>query len=213
LLPLKRRGAGGGFREGGGPVFERLRAGNEGRVFSGGPGGGGGLARAGGGGRLPAGGRPPRPAGALGVRAGARARGGRPPRAPPPRGGFVFPRPRGPPPTPRPRGATRGARTAAWLYAGLPGACARPPGLAHLEDPKLTGDLTVARDFALGMTGPPLFIAMDFIASGLIELIGGLVCAAVLAAYAWWAPFLLGGAWLATHWLLRESSGCHHPTT
>jgi ABC-type multidrug transport system fused ATPase/permease subunit len=27
----------------------------------------------------------------------------------------------------------------------------------------------------------------------------------VLAAYAWWAPLLLGGAWLATHWLLRES--------
>ena len=29
--------------------------------------------------------------------------------------------------------------------------------------------------------------------------------AAVLAAYAWWAPLLLAGAWLATHWLLRES--------
>ncbi|MFZ0676334.1 ATP-binding cassette domain-containing protein, partial [Candidatus Binatus sp.] len=29
--------------------------------------------------------------------------------------------------------------------------------------------------------------------------------AAVLAAYAWWAPILLAGAWLATHWLLRES--------
>ena len=27
----------------------------------------------------------------------------------------------------------------------------------------------------------------------------------VLAAYAWWAPLVLGGAWLATHWLLRES--------
>src|SRR5437870_2916554 len=29
---------------------------------------------------------------------------------------------------------------------------------------------------------------------------------AVLAGYAWWAPLLLAGAWLATHWLLRESS-------
>jgi ABC-type multidrug transport system fused ATPase/permease subunit len=37
-------------------------------------------------------------------------------------------------------------------------------------------------------------------------MIGGLACAVVLAAYAWWAPLLLGGAWLATHWLLRESS-------
>ena len=47
---------------------------------------------------------------------------------------------------------------------------------------------------------------MDFIASGLIELVGGLACAIVLAGYSWWAPLLLGGAWLATHWLLRESS-------
>jgi ATP-binding cassette, subfamily B, bacterial len=56
------------------------------------------------------------------------------------------------------------------------------------------------------MTGPPLFIAMDFIASGLVEMIGGLASAVVLAGYAWWAPILLGGAWLATHWLLRESA-------
>src|SRR5207249_6556644 len=34
----------------------------------------------------------------------------------------------------------------------------------------------------------------------------GLASAAVLAAYAWWAPLLLAGAWLATHWLLRESA-------
>ena len=28
----------------------------------------------------------------------------------------------------------------------------------------------------------------------------------MLAGYAWWAPLLLAGAWLATHWLLRESA-------
>ena len=28
----------------------------------------------------------------------------------------------------------------------------------------------------------------------------------VLAAYTWWAPLVLGGAWGATHWLLRESA-------
>jgi ABC-type multidrug transport system fused ATPase/permease subunit len=56
------------------------------------------------------------------------------------------------------------------------------------------------------MTGPPLHIAMDFIASGLVDMIGGLASAVVLAAYAWWAPIVLAGAWLATHWLLRESS-------
>jgi ABC-type multidrug transport system fused ATPase/permease subunit len=103
-------------------------------------------------------------------------------------------------------GANLGDRTANWLYDRLTDACIRPPGMGHLEDPKLTNDLTVARDFDLGMTGPPLFISMDFIASGLVEMIGGLASALVLAVYAWWAPLLLAGAWLATHWLLRESA-------
>ena len=102
--------------------------------------------------------------------------------------------------------ANLGDRTAAWLYDRLTEACVRPPGMAHLEDPKLATDLTVARDFDLGMTGPPLSISMDFIAGGLVVMIGGLACAALLFAYAWWAPLLLGGAWLATHWLLRESA-------
>jgi ATP-binding cassette subfamily B protein len=102
-------------------------------------------------------------------------------------------------------GANLGDRTAAWLYDRLTNACVRPPGLGHLEDSRLTGDLTLARDFDLGMTGPPLSISMDFIATGLVEMIGGVSSALVLAAYAWWAPLVLGGAWLATHWLLRES--------
>ena len=99
-----------------------------------------------------------------------------------------------------------GDRSAAWLYDRLTDSCVKPPGLGHLEDPKLTGDLTVARDFDLGMMGPPLSISMDFIAGGLIQFIGGLACALVLFAYAWWAPLVLGGAWLATHWILRESA-------
>jgi ATP-binding cassette subfamily B protein len=103
-------------------------------------------------------------------------------------------------------GANLGDRTAAWLYDRLTQACVHPPGMGHLEDPKLNSDLTVARDFDLGMTGPPLFISMDFIAGGLVEMMAGLASAVVLAAYAWWAPILLGGAWLATHWLLRESA-------
>jgi len=102
--------------------------------------------------------------------------------------------------------ANLGDRTAAWLYDRLTEACVRPPGMAHLEDPKLTTDLTIARDFDLGMTGPPLSISMDFIAGGLVELMGGLACTVVLFAYAWWAPIVLGGAWMATHWLLRESA-------
>jgi ABC-type multidrug transport system fused ATPase/permease subunit len=102
--------------------------------------------------------------------------------------------------------ANLGDRTAAWLYDRLTEACVRPPGMAHLEDPKLTSDLTVARDFDLGMTGPPLTISMDFIASGMVEMVGGTACALILFRYAWWAPILLAGAWAATHWLLRESA-------
>jgi ABC-type multidrug transport system fused ATPase/permease subunit len=101
--------------------------------------------------------------------------------------------------------ANLGDRTAAWLYDRLTEACVRPSGIGHLEDPALANDLTVARDFDLGMTGPPLSISMDFIAGGLVEMIAGLACAFVLAAYAWWAAVVLVGAWLATHWLLRES--------
>jgi len=102
-------------------------------------------------------------------------------------------------------GANLGDRTAAWLYDRLTEACVRPPGVAHLEDPELTSDLTAARDFDLGMMGPPLSISMDFIASGMAEMIGGVASAVVLAGFAWWAPIVLGGAWIATHWLLRES--------
>jgi len=98
-----------------------------------------------------------------------------------------------------------GDRTAAWLNDRLATACVEPPGIGHLEDRKLIDDLTVARDFDLGMQGPPLSISMDFIAGGLIELLGGLSSAVVLAAFHWWAAILLAGAWLSTHWLLRES--------
>jgi ATP-binding cassette, subfamily B, bacterial len=103
-------------------------------------------------------------------------------------------------------GANLGSRISAWLYDQLTIACVRPPGMGHLEDPKLTSDLTMARDFDLGITGPPMSYSMDFIASGLVEMIAGLACAALLAAFAWWAPLLLAAAWLATHWLLRESA-------
>ncbi len=102
--------------------------------------------------------------------------------------------------------ANLGSRVAAWLYDRLTEACIRPPGIGHLEDPELTTDLTLAREFDHGRTGPPMYMNMDFIASGLVEAIGGVSSAVVLFGYAWWAPLVLGGAWLSTHWLLRESS-------
>ena len=102
-------------------------------------------------------------------------------------------------------GFNLGDRTAAYLYDRLTTACVRPQGMGHLEDPSLMGDLTVARDFDLGMTGPPLSYSMDFIAGGLVGMVGGLAAAVVLFGFSWWAPIVLVGAWLATHWLLRES--------
>ena len=102
--------------------------------------------------------------------------------------------------------ANLGDRTAAWLYDELTEACLEPQGMGHLEDPELANDLQVARDFDLGMTGPPLSISMDFIAQGLVQMIGGLASAALLFGFALWAPFVLAGGWLATHWLLKESA-------
>jgi ABC-type multidrug transport system fused ATPase/permease subunit len=102
--------------------------------------------------------------------------------------------------------ANLGSRTAAYLYDRLMTATTAPPGIAHLENPDLTTDLTVARDFDLGITGPPLSISMDFIASGLVEMVGGFASGALLFAFAWWAAPLLIGAWLSTHYLLRESA-------
>jgi ABC-type multidrug transport system fused ATPase/permease subunit len=101
--------------------------------------------------------------------------------------------------------ADLGDRMAAWLYDELTEACLSPPGIGHLEDAGLADDLQLARDFDRGMTGPPLRISMDFIADGLAMMLAGLASACVLFAFAWWAPIVLGGGWLATHWLLRES--------
>jgi ABC-type multidrug transport system fused ATPase/permease subunit len=103
-------------------------------------------------------------------------------------------------------GTNLGSCTAAWLDDALTKACIGPPGMGHLEDPRLTTDLTMARDFDLGISGPPMSISMGFIASGLVEMVGGLASAVVVAGYAWWAALVLAGAWLATHWLLRESA-------
>jgi ABC-type multidrug transport system fused ATPase/permease subunit len=102
--------------------------------------------------------------------------------------------------------ANLGSRVSAWLYDRLTEACVKPLGVGHLEDPELTSDLTVAREFDAGMTGPPMHLNMDFIAGGLVTSVTGMASALVLFGFAWWAPLVLGGAWGFTHWLLRESA-------
>ena len=101
--------------------------------------------------------------------------------------------------------ANLGDLTASWLFDRLGEACVRPPGMGHLENAALASDLTVARDFDLGMTGPPLAFSMDFIAGAMVEMIGGVAAAGLLLAYSWWAALVLAGAWISTQWLLRES--------
>jgi len=99
-----------------------------------------------------------------------------------------------------------GDRCATWMNDRLMDACVKPPGMAHLERPALINDLTMARDFDLGITGPPLSISMDFIASGLVTLVGGIAAALLLTGFAWWAPIVLIVGWGSTHWLLKESA-------
>lgn len=98
-----------------------------------------------------------------------------------------------------------GGKLAATLYDRLMTAGTAPPGIAHLERPELMNDLTMARDFDLGMLGPPLDISMDFIMNGLLDMVVGVIAALLLFGFAWWAPLVLVAAWTATHWLLRES--------
>ncbi|MET9313176.1 ABC transporter ATP-binding protein [Kribbella sp. NPDC003505] len=101
--------------------------------------------------------------------------------------------------------ANLGSRVAAYLNDELAKACVGPPGIGHLEDPKLSEDLTVAREFDHGQTGPPMYLNVDFVAGSLVELVGGVASAVVLFGFSWWAPLVLVVAWSATHWLLRES--------
>jgi ATP-binding cassette subfamily B protein len=99
-----------------------------------------------------------------------------------------------------------GNRTATSLNDRLMAATLDPPGVAHLERADLANDLSMARDFDLGITGPPLSYSMNFIADGLVGLVTGAASAVVLAYYGWWQAIVLVVAWSATHWILRESA-------
>jgi ATP-binding cassette subfamily B protein len=103
-------------------------------------------------------------------------------------------------------GSDLGNRTATALNDRLMAAALDPPGVAHLERPDLADDLSMARDFDLGITGPPLSYSMNFIADGLVGTVTGAASALVLAWYGWWQAVVLVLAWSATHWMLRESA-------
>ena len=98
-----------------------------------------------------------------------------------------------------------GNKVSAWLNEALIRACVQPPGIGHLEDPDLADDLITAREFDRGMTGPPMYLNVDFIATSLVSAASGAASAIVLIGFSWWAPLVLVAAWGSTHWLLRES--------
>ncbi len=102
-------------------------------------------------------------------------------------------------------GQNLGRRAADHMNDRLMKATVGPPGISHLEDPDLSAELSMARDFDLGIMGPPLFVAMSFIAGGLRPLIAGFAGAVVLFGFSWWAPIILVLGWGSTHYLLRES--------
>ena len=102
-------------------------------------------------------------------------------------------------------GQNLGRRAADHMNDQLMMATIEPPGISHLENPELSAELSMARDFDLGIMGPPLFIAMNFIAGGLRPLIAGVAAACLLFGFRWWAPLVLVAGWGATHWLLKES--------
>ena len=103
-------------------------------------------------------------------------------------------------------GAILGDRTSGWLQAELTNAVSDPPGIAHLERPGLADELVAARDFDLGMIGPPISVSMGFVAAGLVEVLGGAAQVVALATVTWWGAIIIAVAWLSSHWLLRESS-------
>jgi ABC-type transport system involved in cytochrome bd biosynthesis fused ATPase/permease subunit len=106
-----------------------------------------------------------------------------------------------------------GARTSSWLHDRLLEACIQPPGLAHLEDPALADQLSTARDFDIGLTGPSMTYSMPNIAGGFASFAGGLAQALLLFGYRWWAPILIGGAWLSTHHFLKAGAMWHGRTS
>ena len=106
-----------------------------------------------------------------------------------------------------------GAMTSSWLHDRLLDACITPPGLAHLEDSDLADELSTARDFDIGLTGPSMTYSMPNIGGGLASFAGGLAQALLLFGYRWWAPIVVGGAWLSTHHFLKSGAMWRGRTT
>ncbi|GAA4978968.1 ABC transporter ATP-binding protein [Actinopolymorpha pittospori] len=102
-------------------------------------------------------------------------------------------------------GTNLGDRTAASLQDRLATAAVGPVGIAHLEDPELASDFSLARDFDLGITSPQLRVCMSYIGSGFVSFGAGIVSAIVVCGFHWWAGLALLLAWVSPRFLLRDS--------
>ena len=103
------------------------------------------------------------------------------------------------------RSAPPRAATAEWLNDQLMVAAVTPPGMGHLESAELAEDLPLARDFDPGIPGRRCTSRWTSSPAAWCCSVTGVLSAAVLFGFAWWAPLVLLAAWGSTHWLLRES--------
>lgn len=110
-------------------------------------------------------------------------------------------------------GYALGERVSTDLHDRLMEVTTEPDGIAHLERSDLVADLTMARDFDIGMTGPPVSYSMNFISDGLVLVVTGVASAVVLGVFGWWQAIVLVAAWASTHVLLRESAVWHDRNT
>ncbi len=102
-----------------------------------------------------------------------------------------------------------GAKVSVYLHDRLMLACVGPPGLGHLENPELADELSSAREFDLGLTGPSIIVSMPNIGGGFAQFGGGVAQVLLLFAYHWWAPLLLAAAWGSTHHFLKATAIWH----
>jgi ATP-binding cassette, subfamily B, bacterial len=80
-----------------------------------------------------------------------------------------------------------------------------PPTIAHLEDPGLADELAQARAVATEPVQITQVIGMlSSIASSRLTIIGSVL---MLAEWRWWAPVVIGGAWIFSNTWHRKETG------
>jgi ATP-binding cassette subfamily B protein len=87
-----------------------------------------------------------------------------------------------------------GRRIEGDLQARVMGAVLRPPGVAHLERADVADRIALAQSVGIGEVRPRA--ALSAAVSKYGTQLYGLVSVVLLLGFAWWAPLLVGGAWL-----------------